>query len=110
VTHVLPSDPVILTRGGFATEDQALASQRKSGYGKPIDVQFACCLENVMTSELGDFVSLQMPVTTALLAKVKSHFLIAILGVAFGTQTGIALSVVAAIKHRSRDVEGGTIW
>ena len=101
ITHVLPGDPVRLMLGDFATQDQIEELERKLGYDRPMYVQFAMWLRNILRGDLGESLFLRMPVTKAIIQRIEPTLLLAVFGILFGTLTGIPLGVIAAIRHRS---------
>ena len=101
ITYVLPGDPVRLMLGDFATQDQIEELERKLGYDRPMYVQFAMWLRNILRGDLGESLFLRMPVTKAIIQRIEPTLLLAVFGILFGTLTGIPLGVIAAIRHRS---------
>lgn len=112
IVHLIPGDPVdSLIRVGSSPEQRAVIEARY-GLDKPLPVQYAIWLGNVLTGDLGTAIVGRRPVASLVAQALPHSLLLGTMALLFSTVVGVALGVVAALyRERAADqaIMGGVL-
>lgn len=99
IIHLIPGDPVdSLLKVGSGPEQRAIIEARY-GLDRPLPVQYAIWLGNVLTGDLGTAIVGRRPVADLVLQALPHSLALGSLALLFSTVVGIALGVVAALNR-----------
>jgi peptide/nickel transport system permease protein len=101
LTRAASGDPISVLLGDQATADDIARVQKDYGLDKPLPVQFAYWLGEVLHGNLGQSIFLQRPVTQALWERAEPTTLLALMAVAIAALIGIPCGIVSAV-YRGR--------
>lgn len=97
LTRAASGDPVSVLLGDQATAEDIARVQKDYGLDKPLPVQFAYWLGEVLHGNLGQSIFLQRPVTQALWERAEPTTLLALMAVAIAALIGIPAGIVSAV-------------
>ena len=104
LTRLAPGDPAALMLGDQATAGDIAALRKAYGLDKPIPVQFAIWLGEVVHGNLGRSIFLQRPVTQALAERAEPTFFLALFSLLIAAAIGIPAGIVSAVwRGRAAD-------
>ncbi|MGQ0743243.1 MAG: ABC transporter permease [Acidimicrobiales bacterium] len=106
VIHLAPGDPAGAFAGEYATVETIEMLNRQYGLDKPIWVQFARYVTNVVTGDLGESFSYARPVSTIIAERLPATLLLAGTALAVSVLLGVALGVVSS-QRPSSPVDAG---
>jgi len=99
IIHLIPGDPVdSLLRVGSGPEQRAIITARY-GLDRPLYVQYAIWLGNLLSGDLGTAIVARRPVAELVLQALPPSLILSGLALLFSTVLGIALGVVAALNR-----------
>ncbi len=101
IGRVMPVDPVISVVGERASKEVYDAAYRAMGLDKPLLVQFAYYLWDVLHLDFGTSLLTARPVSEDIARVFPATFELATLGTLFGVVLGVPLGVVAAVRRGS---------
>jgi peptide/nickel transport system permease protein len=101
LTRAASGDPISVLLGDQATADDIARVQKDYGLDKPLPVQFAYWIGEVLHGNLGQSIFLQRPVTQALWERAEPTTLLALMAVAIAALIGIPCGIVSAV-YRGR--------
>ncbi|SHM40777.1 ABC transporter permease [Rhizobacter sp. OV335] len=101
LTRAASGDPISVLLGDQATAEDIARVQKDYGLDKPLPVQFAYWLGEVLHGNLGQSIFLQRPVTQALWERAEPTTLLALMAVAIAALIGIPCGIVSAV-YRGR--------
>ena len=101
LTRAASGDPISVLLGDQATAEDVARVQKDYGLDKPLPVQFAYWLGEVLHGNLGQSIFLQRPVTQALWERAEPTTLLALMAVAIAALIGIPCGIVSAV-YRGR--------
>jgi peptide/nickel transport system permease protein len=101
ITRLAPGDPAAVMLGEQATAADIAQLRASYGLDKPLPVQFAYWLGEVLHGNLGQSIFLQRPVTQALWERAEPTTLLALMAVAIAALIGIPCGIVSAV-YRGR--------
>lgn len=105
VVRLAPGDPVAYQIGGgagFTVSDEALANVRaEMGLDKPVPVQYAIWLGNVLTGDLGQSFRNKRPVLDLIAEKLPASLELMLASLLVGLVVGIPAGCLAAVKRGS---------
>ncbi len=104
LTRAASGDPISVLLGDQATAEDIARVQKEYGLDKPLPVQFAYWLREVVQGNLGESIFLQRPVTQALWERAEPTTLLALMAVAIAATIGIPCGIVSAV-YRGRPVD-----
>jgi peptide/nickel transport system permease protein len=98
ISRLLPADPVLAVVGDHASESTIAAARVKLGLDKPIPIQFAIYLADILRGDLGQSVRTGKPIVEELAHVFPATLELATLGTLIGVILGIPLGVWAAVR------------
>jgi ABC-type dipeptide/oligopeptide/nickel transport system permease component len=99
IIHLIPGDPVdSLLKVGSGPEQRAVIEARY-GLDRPLPVQYAIWLGNVLTGDLGTAIVGRRPVLDLVMQALPYSLALGGLALLFSTVVGIILGVVAALNR-----------
>ncbi len=98
ISRLLPADPVLAIVGDHASETTIAAAREKLGLDKPIPIQFAIYLADILRGDLGQSVRTGKPIIEELAHVFPATLELATLGTLIGIVLGIPLGVWAAVR------------
>jgi peptide/nickel transport system permease protein len=104
LTRAASGDPISVLLGDQATAEDIARVQKDYGLDKPLPVQFAYWVREVLQGNLGQSIFLQRPVTQALWERAEPTTLLALMAVAIAALIGIPCGIVSAV-YRGRAVD-----
>jgi peptide/nickel transport system permease protein len=101
LTNLVPGDPVAANLGQRAAENPATVAAYRAHYGldRPLPVQYATYLGNLLQGDLGESQQTHRPVLTDLQSAVPATLEIAIGAIVLSVLIGVAFGVVAAVRR-----------
>jgi len=102
MTRVLPGDPVSVKAGSYATPEVRAAITKELGLDKPLPVQLANYIKNVLRGDFGDSTRSGHPVREDLFQRLPATFELALAALFLGAVVGIPLGIWAALNRGSR--------
>jgi len=101
LARVIPGDPCRAALGERATEQACAAYTEREGLDKPIPVQLAKYLGNLLTGDLGESVSQRRPVSEILIERLPTTIELSVAALTLAIVVGVPLGVLAARKRNS---------
>lgn len=102
IMQMAPSDPVYALLGSNITEEQYAMKQAELGLDKPVIVQYALYVKNIVTGlDLGTSYADGRAVTTIILERFPVTLKLGLLGICLPIIIGIPMGILAAVKHDS---------
>jgi peptide/nickel transport system permease protein len=101
IGRVVPIDPVLAVVGDRATKEVYEAARIEMGLDRPLIVQFAAYVRDVLTGNLGMSVSTGRPVASDLARVFPATLEMATLGILIGVLLGVPMGVIAANRQGS---------
>lgn len=99
--HLIPGDPARVLLGEEATPATVAALQHQLGLDKPIPVQFVIWFGQALHGNLGDSITLQQPVTSALLQRVPVTLELGLVSLVYSLILAVPLGVLTATHRNS---------
>ncbi len=99
IGRVMPIDPVLKVVGDRATQAQYDAAYIAMGLDKPLYVQFASYIGDVLTGDFGRSISTGQPVINDIKRVFPATLELATLGTLIGVLVGVPLGVIAAARR-----------
>ena len=104
LTRAASGDPITVLLGDQATAADIARVKQVYGLDRPLPMQFAYWLQEVLQGNLGQSIFLQRPVTQALWERAEPTALLALIAVAIAASIGIPCGIVSAV-YRGRPVD-----
>jgi len=104
LTRAASGDPISVLLGDQATAEDIARVSKDYGLDKPLPVQFAYWIREVVQGNLGQSIFLQRPVTQALWERAEPTTLLALMAVGIAALIGIPCGIVSAV-YRGRWVD-----
>lgn len=101
LTRLASGDPVALLLGDQATVEDIAAARTQYGLDKPLPLQFAIWMGEVLQGNLGTSLFLQRPVAQALLERAEPTLFLALFAVGIAALVGVPCGMAAAIWRGS---------
>jgi peptide/nickel transport system permease protein len=101
LTRLASGDPVALLLGDQATVEDIAAARTQYGLDKPLPVQFALWVGELLQGNLGNSLFLQRPVAQALLERAEPTLFLALFAVGIAALVGVPCGMAAAIWRGS---------
>ncbi|HEY6547171.1 MAG TPA: ABC transporter permease, partial [Vicinamibacteria bacterium] len=99
IGRIVPIDPVLAVVGDRATKEVYETARAAMGLDRPLIVQFASYVGDVVTGNLGMSVSTGRPVAEDLARVVPATLEMATLGILIGVLLGVPMGVIAANRQ-----------
>lgn len=102
ISHLVPGDPVAVNLGQSAMSDPRIVAAYRHQWGldKPVPVQFAVYLGNVLHGDLGMSQQTHRPVATDLKEYLPATAELAVTAILIAVLLGIPLGIISAVYHR----------
>jgi peptide/nickel transport system permease protein len=97
LTRAAPGDPVAVLLGDQATAEDVARVRQQYGLDRPLPVQFAYWLREVLGGNLGQSIFLQRPVTQALAERAEPTVLLAAMAVVIAAAIGLPCGIASAV-------------
>jgi peptide/nickel transport system permease protein len=101
LTHLAAGDPMALLLGDQATTSDIAQAREQYGLDKPLPIQFALWVQELLHGNLGQSIFLQRPVAQALLERAEPTLFLALFAVAIAAAIGVPCGMAAAIWRGS---------
>ena len=101
LTHLAAGDPMALLLGDQASTADIAQARVQYGLDKPLPVQFALWVQELLRGNLGQSIFLQRPVAQALLERAEPTLFLALFAVAIAATIGVPCGMAAAIWRGS---------
>ena len=102
ITHIIPGDPVLLMLDVRYTQQEYKEMQAYLDLDKPLYVQFYNHLKGVLQGNLGKSIRTREPVTSMILQRFPSTFILAIAAMFIVALVSIPVGVTAALKQNTK--------
>ncbi|MBL8703051.1 MAG: ABC transporter permease [Alphaproteobacteria bacterium] len=99
--HLVPGDPASIALGPRATPELIQEFRQRMGLDRPIVVQFALFLLNVLRGDLGRDVFTNQPVLQIIMKDLPSSLALAGAGLGWAVLLGVPLGCFSAIRRNS---------
>lgn len=97
ITRLAPGDPAAIMLGDQATAADIAKLRAAYGLDKPLPVQFAYWVGELLRGNLGQSIFLQRPVAQALLERAEPTFFLTLFSILIATAIGVPCGIVAAV-------------
>ena len=103
VSHLLPTDLVLINLGDRATQSPGLveAFRHRWGLDRPVVVQYLIYLGNLLRGDLGTSIATNRPVLTELGLSLPATVELATVAVVVAVVVGVSLGILAAVTRDS---------
>ncbi len=110
LTRTIPSDPVGLIAGPYASEERRTEIRHEIGLDKPFYVQFADYLRSLLHGDMGTtLVTTAQPVTQDLKERFPASLEIVLYGMLLAVGLALPLGVASAVKRGTWIDQGGRV-
>jgi peptide/nickel transport system permease protein len=100
--HLVPGDPAIALAGDYATKERIEEIRKLYGFDRPLVVQYAVWLWQVLKGDLGISLLSSASVLDLIMQRMPNTILIAAYAFVIATLVGVPLGILAATKVGSR--------
>ena len=101
LARLIPGDPCKAMLGEKATADVCARFTREYGLDKPIPVQFAIYMGDILKGDFGSSIRFSRPVTTILIERLPTTFELGLIALTIAIVIGIPAGVLSAVKRNS---------
>ncbi|GGL99154.1 ABC transporter permease [Deinococcus aerophilus] len=101
LVRLLPGDPASAILGDRATEEVVERTNRALGLDKPLPVQFGIFVGNLLQGNLGDSISLKVPVLRLILERLPTTLFLTAYAAVLGVLMAVPLAVLAAVRRNT---------
>jgi peptide/nickel transport system permease protein len=101
IARLIPGDPCRAVLGERATDAICNEFIRRHGLDRPIAVQFAVYVGEVLRGDLGESIRLGRPVTQLLIERLPVTLELSLTALVLAVTIGISLGVVSAVRHNT---------
>ena len=101
VLHLTPGDPAEVMLGSQATQEDLTRLRAQLGLDRPLHVQYARWIGQVLRGDLGRSLWMKRPVLTEVMERFKATLLLTASALVLSTVGGIALGIGAATRANS---------
>jgi len=98
LVHLAPGDPAAVIAGNYAMPKDVERIREKLGLNKPIHIQFAKWISQVMRGDLGDSIFSNMPVTKLIKQRIEPTLCLAVASIFIAIIMAVPMGVLAAWK------------
>ena len=100
--HIVPGDPAMVMLGeGSASVEHLAALRHETGLDRPLPEQYARYLLDLVRGDLGRSIRYNRPVSDLIREFFPYTIQLAVAGLGLAVLTGMALGVIAALRHNS---------
>jgi len=101
ITQALPGNVARMIAGQFATPDVIAAINAKLGLNDPLHIQYGRWAKGVLSGDLGQSLIMERPIGPILRTALANSAILASIAFVVVAIAGIALGVIAAIRHNT---------
>jgi len=101
ISHLIPADPVGVALGPQATAEQVARLREAWGLNKPLYLQYAIFLKNLIRGDLGVSLASRRAVSEELLYFFPATFELTTVSMIFSILLGILIGIVSAVRRNS---------
>lgn len=98
LVHMIPGDPVEVMLGESASSADRVQLRAELGLDRPLHLQFARYLGQVLQGDLGRSIHTHMPVSAILAERLPATIRLALLALVIALAIGLPLGIVAALR------------
>ena len=98
LVHLAPGDPAAVIAGNYAMPKDVERIREKLGLNKPIHIQFAKWISQVLRGDLGDSIFSDMPVTKLIKQRIEPTLSLATVSIIIAIVLAVPMGVLAAWK------------
>ena len=98
VLHLAPGDPAAVIAGSYAMPKDIERIREKLGLNKPIHIQFAKWISQVIRGDLGDSIFSNMPVAKLIKQRIEPTLCLAVASIFIAIIIAVPMGVLAAWK------------
>jgi peptide/nickel transport system permease protein len=99
--RAIPGDPALAVLGDKATDEKIAIVRHSMGLDKPIYVQYAYYLRNLVTLNLGDSTKYRVPVNSLIWPRLKVSLSVVLMASLLTALISLPLGILAALKQNS---------
>ncbi|HEY7577919.1 MAG TPA: ABC transporter permease, partial [Acetobacteraceae bacterium] len=97
----LTGDPVTLLAEPGAQEEDLAVVRKEWGLDRPLPVQYAAFVKNILTGELGQSFNYEMPVSTLYFQRLPNSLELALAATLISFLIGIPAGIISAVRVNS---------
>jgi peptide/nickel transport system permease protein len=97
--HMLPGDPAQVMLGDRGTTDAIVQLHHDLGLDRPIPVQFWEFIKRIVTLDLGESVTMRIPVTQLIVDRLPNTMLLTGMAAVLAVLTAVPLALLAALRQ-----------
>jgi peptide/nickel transport system permease protein len=97
--HMLPGDPAQAMLGDRGTTDAIVQLHHDLGLDRPIPVQFWEFIKRIVTLDLGESVTMRIPVTQLIVDRLPNTMLLTGMAAVLAVLTAVPLALLAALRQ-----------
>ena len=101
LARLIPGEPCRAMLGEKATPAVCERFTREHGLDKPIYVQLAIYMDNMLQGDFGSSIRFSRPVTTILIERLPTTMELGLSALLIATLIGIPAGIIAAVRHNS---------
>ncbi|MBM3597919.1 MAG: ABC transporter permease [Alphaproteobacteria bacterium] len=102
IVRVIPGDPAAVMLGDLATAADIAKLRVALGLDRPIAIQYAIYLKQILTGDFGRSIFFNQPVVEAMLSRAELTLLLTLMAVTVAMAIGVPIGVVAAVQRGRR--------
>jgi peptide/nickel transport system permease protein len=99
--QIIPGDPAVVLLGQDATPEAVAELRHVLGLDRPLVVQLARYVGNLVRGDLGESIFRGEPVITAIASRLPATIEVTVVALGFAVLVGLLLGVLAAVKRGS---------
>lgn len=101
LVRLLPGDPASAILGDRATAEIVERTNRELGLDRPLPVQFGVFVRNLLQGNLGDSISLKIPVLRLIGERLPTTLFLTAYAAVLGVLMAVPLAVLAAVRRNT---------
>ncbi|GGO33716.1 ABC transporter permease [Deinococcus humi] len=101
LVRLLPGDPASAILGDRATAEIVERTNRELGLDRPLPVQFGVFVRNLLQGDLGDSISLKIPVLRLIGERLPTTLFLTVYAALLGVLMAVPLAVLAAVRRNT---------
>jgi peptide/nickel transport system permease protein len=101
IVRVAPGDPAAVMLGPDATPADIAALRERLGLDRPLVVQYAYFLEQLLRGDLGQSIFLNMPVLSALAERAEPTFFLTVFSILIASVIALPVGILSAYRRGS---------
>ena len=101
LVRLLPGDPASAVLGDRATPEIVERTNRQLGLDRPLPVQFGLFVQRLLQGDLGDSISLKVPVLRLIAERLPVTLFLSAYAAVLGVLLAVPLAVLAAVRRNT---------